>query len=90
MTNGPKHSPSKSKLNLLLGTLCLSAMSRVVLGEKEGIKFHPVVSWTPPLDTGDFDNWSFELSSIALANRIVLNPNGNERYGFMDNHFVSS
>ena len=88
---GSKHSPlSKSKMNLLLGAVCLSAISEVVLGEKEGNKFHPVISWTPPLDTSDFDNWSYELSTIALTNKIVLNPNGNERYGFIDNHFVST
>ena len=74
-----------SKLSILLSALCLS----VTHGEKEGNTFHPVISWTAPLDTLDFENWSFEMSSVALQNKLVLNPNGHERYGFIDNHFVS-
>ena len=74
-----------SKLSILLSAFCLN----VTHGEKEGNTYHPVISWTAPLDTLDFENWSFEMSSVALQNKLVLNPNGHERYGFIDNHFVS-
>ena len=55
----------------------------MAVAEKEGNRYHPVVSYVPPLDTDDFKNWSFQESSVALYNKVVLNPNGIEKYGYM-------
>ena len=58
------------------------------VAEKEGNRFHPVISYTPPLDTDDFKNWSFQATSVALNNKVVLNPNGSEKYGYMQNKWT--
>ena len=60
----------------------------LVIAEKEGNRYHPVVSFAPPLDTDDFKNWSFQASSVALYNKVVLNPNGGEKYGYMQNKWT--
>ena len=63
--------------------------SATVLAEKQGNQFHPVLSWEPPLDSSAFENWSFQGSSVALTNKIILNPNGNDNFGWMANNWVS-
>jgi len=57
--------------------------------EKEGNTFHPVLSWTGPLGNQDFKNWDFFESSVALNDKMVLAPNGNEQYGLIANRWVS-
>ena len=54
----------------------LSVLSETVNAEKEGNTFHPVLSFTPPLDDQDFNNWNLHESSIMLMNKIVVAPNG--------------
>ena len=57
--------------------------------EKEGKNYHEVISWTPPLESNDFNNWAFAASSVPLENKIVLAPNGHEQFGYMSNTWVS-
>ena len=52
-------------------------------------KAHPVLSWIPPLNNNQFDNWKFAASSVALNNKIILNPTGRDLYGFIQNMWVS-
>ena len=59
-----------------------------VVAEKEGNRYHPVISWTAPLDTDDFKNWTYQASTVALNNKIVLNPTGNDNFGYMQNKWT--
>ena len=55
------------KVSCSLITLAVSALvSRVSMAEKQGNVFHPVLSWTGPIEEQDFENWSFMQSSVAL------------------------
>ena len=55
------------------------------LAEKEGNRYHQVISWEPPLDSNDFRNWRFHESSVPLQNKIILTPNGKDQLGFIAN-----
>ena len=39
--------------------ILLAIAISLAVAEKEGNRFHPVISWTAPLETDDFKNWSF-------------------------------
>ena len=67
----------------------VAGFASVAQAEKEGNTFHPVISWTAPLDDQDFNNWLFQESSVALKNKVVLVPNGVEKSGFISNKWVS-
>lgn len=58
------------------------------MAEKEGNTFHSVISWTPPLDSSSFENWVLQSSSVAHNNKLVLVPNGVDRYGLIFNNWV--
>ena len=72
-----------------LAISCLSLFTQTVHAEKEGNRFHQVLSYTPPLNEEVFASWKFGLSSIALQDKIVLVPNGVEQAGFIRGHYVS-
>ena len=38
--------------------LGMALIASSAFGEKEGNRFHPVISYTPPLDSNDFANWN--------------------------------
>ena len=78
----------KRNLSLSLGVCAL--LSEVSMAEKEGIQYHPVLSWTAPVEEQDFSNFTFMQSSIALQNKLVLIPNGRENYGLIQSRWVSS
>ena len=73
--------------NILKAFMVIS-MAEMAFAEKEGNRYHPVISWTSPLDTDDFKNWSFQATSVALNNKIVLNPTGNEMFGYIQNKWT--
>ena len=78
------------KVSCSLITLAVCALvSRVSMAEKQGNVFHPVLSWTGPIEEQDFENWAFMQSSVALQNKLVLIPNGHENYGLIQNKWVS-
>ena len=84
-----KQSSSMRKpLTNILKAFMVISMADMAFAEKEGNRYHPVISWTSPLETDDFKNWSFQATSVALNNRIVLNPNGNEMFGYMQNKWT--
>ncbi len=64
------------------------SLAGLTLAEKEGNVFHPVMSWTGPLDDQDFKNWELRSSSVALNNKLVLAPNGDQN-GFIGSKWVS-
>ena len=44
--------------------------------EKEGANFHKPISWKPPSQGTDFENWEFLESSLMYENKIILTPTG--------------
>ena len=64
----------KNLTSFFLRALILTTIT--TFAEKEGANFHKPISWKPPSQGTDFENWEFLESSLMYENKIILTPTG--------------
>jgi len=55
----------------------------------EGMTFHPIMSYAPPLQEAAFESWKPDLTTVFLKNKIVLSPEGVDLNGYLEATHVS-
>ena len=55
------------------------------MGDKQEANYHKPISWEPPSQSADFENWEFLESSLMYENKIILTPTGAGQYGLIRN-----